>query len=100
MHGKRISLNSGKMESEITDCDTVAYYEDNIGNCRAIDQYDIFRLLFKKPHLVVSPEGVLIFYTDNKILATIDCQHYYWIDGHAIDVDGKSVVDIEVNVRY
>lgn len=100
MHGKRFSVGSGKMESEITDSDVVVYYEDNFVICHAVIQHDIFHLLIKKPELVISPEGVLIFYTDNEILATVDCQHYYWINSHVIDVDDKTIVDIEVYDDY
>lgn len=96
LQGKRFSVGSGKMEGKITDCDTVVYYEDNFGILHGVIQHDIYRILIKKPELVVSPEGVLIFYTDNEILATVDCQHYYWINGHVIDVDDKKIVDIEV----
>ena len=80
MYGKHFYVNSGEVITTITGIDKVAYYEDNFGVCHTIMQEDIFNLLIQKPKLVVSSEGVLIFYTDKKILVTVDCQQYCWID--------------------
>ncbi len=78
--GKRFSVGSGKMkEEDITDFDTIAYYEDPVGIKHKIIQYDICTFLLKKPKLVVSEEGVLVFFTEDEILATIDCQQYAWV---------------------
>lgn len=91
--GKRFSVGTGKISSKITDCDVVVYYTDNTGICHTVIQHDIFYFLLKKPNLVVSPEGMLIFFTDKQILATVDCNHYYWIDD---DVKEKQIKDIAV----
>lgn len=77
--GKRFSVDSGKIEEEITDFDTIAYYEDSFGIKHQIIQYDICKFLLKKPKLVISEEGVLVFYTEDEILATTDCQQYVWV---------------------
>ncbi|MBQ3409346.1 MAG: hypothetical protein IJH12_09105 [Clostridia bacterium] len=102
VNGRRagFSAASEKTESEIVEKDMVVYYENNFGLCSAVIQEDIFQLLIKKPKLVVSPEGVLIFFNDREILATVDGYHYYWINSNVIDVDDKRVVDIEVHDDY
>lgn len=77
--GKRFSVSSGKLVEESIDSDTIAYYEDPVGVRHHIIQYDICKFLLKKPKLVVSEEGVLVFYTEDEILATTDCQQYAWV---------------------
>lgn len=96
MHGNCFSVSSGKMESEFIKSDKVVYYEDRFGICYQVMQVDIHNLLLKKPELVVSPEGVLIFFVGDEILATVDCHRYCWLDEHYIDVEGKTVKSIEV----
>lgn len=95
-YGKRVCFGSGKLTCELTDNDTVIYYTDNIGINHSVIQLDICDFLLQKPNLVVSPQGILIFFTDEQIIATVDCNHYHWIDGHVIDVEGKTIKDIEV----
>lgn len=77
--GKRYSVDSGKIEEEPTGFDTIAYYVDPVGIKHQIIQYDICKFLLKRPNLVVSEEGVLVFYTEDEILATTDCQQYAWV---------------------
>ena len=96
MHGKKASFGSGKLKCESVNCDTVVYYTDNVGINHAIIQDDIYSFLLHKPNLVVSPEGVLVFFTEDQIIAVVDCNLYHWIDGHVIDVEGKTIKDIEV----
>lgn len=79
VNGKRYSVGSGKMEEEPIESDTIAYYEDPVGIKHQIIQYDICEFLRKRPKLVVSEEGVLVFYTEDEILATTDCQQYAWV---------------------
>lgn len=98
MSGKRFSIKKGTIEEEIVGPDTVAYFCDNIGRCYAIPQYDIFRILMKKPHLVISQEGLLIFFTQKEILATIDCEHYAWVGD--IDTDNGVIKNIDVYDSY
>lgn len=95
-YGNKFSVDSGKMKSEIADYDTVVYYEDEFGIKRGIFQEDICRFLLKKPKLVVSPEGMLIFFTEREILATVDCCHYCWIGDNSIDMTCRIIKDIEV----
>ena len=71
--GKRYSVGSGKMEEEPIG------YEDPFGIKHQIIQYDICKFLLKRPKLVVSEEGILVFYTEDEILATTDCQQYAWV---------------------
>lgn len=96
LHGKKYGVGTGRISSEITDYDTVVYYTDHAGIRHSIIQNDICQFLLEKPKLVVSPEGMLIFFTEKKILATVDCNHYHWIDGHVIDVEGKTIKNIKV----
>lgn len=100
-YGKKAWFGSGKLSCETTDYDTVVYYTDHAGINHAIIQHDICWFLLQKPNLVVSPEGVLVFFTDKQIIATVGCNNsYHWIDGHVIDVEGKTIKDIEVCDDY
>ena len=72
--GKKITVKTGKIETEHQKNETIAYYEDAYGIYHSITSRDIFMFLQKKPNLVVSPEGVLVFYTDKNILCTLDCE--------------------------
>lgn len=92
--GKRFSLNKRDMEWEYTGLDTVAYFTDNIGRRTIIPCRDISRFLLKKPNLVISNEGLLVFFTEKAILATSDCEHYAWV--HDIDTENGKIIGIEV----
>lgn len=96
--GKRFLLNKRDMEWEYRGLDTVVYFTDNIGRNTIIPCYDIARFLLKKPNLVISNEGLLVFFTEKAILATIDCEHYAWV----IDVDTKNgkITSIDVDDEY
>lgn len=101
LYGKKAWLGSGKLDCENTDYDTVVYYTDHAGINHAIIQHDICWFLLQKPNLVVSPEGVLVFFTDKQIIATVGCNNgYHWIDGYVIDVEGKTIKNIEVYDDY
>lgn len=100
-YGKKAWFGSGKLSCENTDYDTVVYYTDHAGINHAIIQQDICWFLLQKPNLVVSPEGVLVFFTDKQIIATVDCNNsYHWINGHVIDVGVKTIKNIEVCDDY
>ena len=86
--------------NEKIDDEILVYYTDNTGIRRSVMQYDICEFLIKRPRIVVSPEGMLIFFTENQIIATIDCDHYLWIDGHEINLRGKTIKAIEVYEEY
>lgn len=55
------------------------YFTDTIGRKQEIPQHDIFTFLLKKPKITVSAEGLLIFYTNQEVLVTLDCNHYAWV---------------------
>lgn len=99
-YGKRVSVGTGRVSSEITDNDTVVYYTDHAGINHAVIQNDVYKFLLQKPNLVISPEGVLVFYTDKQIIATVDLYHYHWIDRDLIDVGDKTIKDIEVYEKF
>ena len=66
--GKCFSLSYKRdMKAEDTGPNTVAYFTDNTGRVIAIQQYDILRFLQNKPDLVISNEGLLIFFTEKEI---------------------------------
>lgn len=96
--GKRFSLNKREMEWEYTGPDTVAYFTDNIGRSTIIPCYDIARILLKKPNLVISNEGLLVFFTEKTILATNDCEHYAWVND--VDTENGKITSIDVYDEY
>ena len=101
LNGKKAWFGTGKLTCENTDYATVVYYTDHAGINHAIIQNDICWFLLQKPNLVVSPEGVLVFFTNKQIIATVACNNsYHWIDGHVIDVNSKTIKDIEVCDGY
>lgn len=79
-YGMRFSLKKRKMKGKIAGGETVAYFVNNIGECIAVPQEDVYKILLKKPQLTVTSKGMLVFYTDKDILATIDCNHYAWVN--------------------
>lgn len=88
------------MKADINDFDTIAYYEDSVGIKHKIIQYDICKFLLKKPKLVVSEEGVLVFFTEDQILATIDCQQYVWVRWDDIIKNCTSIENITAYHEY
>lgn len=101
LYGKRAGFGSGKLNCENTDYDVVVYYTDHAGINHAIIQHDICWFLLQKPKLVVSPEGVLVFFTDKEIIATLGCNNsYHWISENVINVEGRTIKNIEVCEDY
>lgn len=99
--GKKFEHVSEKTHTKRVKADVVVYYTDHFGINHSFFQNDINQLLLEKANLVVSPEGVLVFFTDKKIIATLACNNgYYWISEHFIDVEGKTVKDIKVCKNY
>lgn len=101
-HGRKVGF-SGQVHCKKTTEDVVVYYTDNVGINHAIVQHELYSILLQKPNLVISPEGVLIFYTENDIIATVGCNngcHVLSGTGHAVDVEMKTVENIEVCDNY
>lgn len=71
--------------------ESIVYYEDNVGVLHKIIQGDISHFLLKQPKLTVSPEGMLIFYTKDEVLATLDCEHYCWLHSQELCMEGRSI---------
>lgn len=92
MNGKSYSIATGKMVEQLADTTVVAYFTDNVGRNNSIVVYDIIRFLFKKPNLVVSSDGMLVFYTDKDILVTNDMLHYAWVHD-VLDSDEDDVIE-------
>ena len=82
--GPGIQVEQSKRES-------IAYYEDNVGVLHKIIQGDISDFLLKQPKLTVSPEGMLVFYTTNEVLATLDCEHYCWFHIEELRMEGRTI---------
>lgn len=97
-HGKRFSLDKRDMKGEYTGPDTVAYFTDNTGRVIAIQQHDIFKFLQNKPNLVISNEGLLVFFTKKTILVTLDCEHYAWV--HDVNTENGEITSIDVYDEY
>ena len=78
--GREYFLGStSKLDAEDIGKDTVAYYKDNKDEIHLIKDEEIFKFLFKRPDLVVTSEGMLVFYAENTILVTFDMKNYHWI---------------------
>lgn len=79
VNGNQISVELGKAKTEILEHETLCWYTTPLGDNRIICNNDIFELLLHKPNLLISAEGVLIFYTSKDMIATTDCEHYAWV---------------------
>lgn len=51
----------------------IAYTVDSYGVAKAIINYDIDNFLKKKPQIVVTPSGAILFYNEEEIMATLNC---------------------------
>lgn len=92
---RKFTLGVGEFVSESVDSEVVVYYEDNFGECHMIFQKELYDFLRNTPKLVVSPEGVLVFYTTKEIIATMDCNHYIYVN---LEMDDDEVIhDIAVH---
>ena len=80
-------------ESRIVYCET----KNNL--FFAISQLNVIQIVNEIPNLVVSSEGVLLFYTENEILATSDCNQYVIITNGIIDLKGRKVKNITLGVK-
>ena len=96
--GKQFSLELGDMECTATEPDTIAYFTDTIGRHTLIPCHDVSVFLLRRPYLVISNEGLLVFFTEKEILATIDCWHYAWITD--IDTRNGEIESIDVHDDY
>lgn len=52
----------------------IAYVIDSFNEAREIYFEELCKLLYKKPLLTVTNEGVLVFYTPTTLIATLDCK--------------------------
>lgn len=77
--GKRSFLEYGFVLEEPFYKKEVFYYEDNNGTKRIIREKEICNFLKEKPELIISPDGLLIFYTKEKILATMNFEQFMWV---------------------
>lgn len=81
--GKKVSFGKKCMTQEdIIEDEVIAYITTPENVSTAICNDDLCKMLYLKPELTVSPEGVLLFYTPTTLYATIDC---VW--GNIVDVE-------------
>lgn len=78
LYGRKVSLKN-HVKCELRHFDTVVYYEDAYGINRMIRNDKVKRFLLMKPMIAVSQDGILIFYYENKFLATVDCGEAVWV---------------------
>ena len=73
--GTRLTFDEkfGAIE-EILDDETVAYITNPFNVSTEIYYHDLCKLLYQKPELTVTNEGVLLFYTPTTLFATLDCK--------------------------
>lgn len=67
-----VGIASGRILS--FDDEVVAYITNPFKVSTTIYNYDLCKLLYQKPQLTVTNEGVLLFYTSTTLLATLDCK--------------------------
>lgn len=61
-------------KEKIVDDEVVAYITNPFNVSTEIYYYDLCKLLYEKPELTVTDEGVLLFYTHTTLFATLDCK--------------------------
>ena len=94
-NGKRFSIATGILDEKGLKNDTIVYFEDTKGLFHSVTQSDIFNFLAKKPYLIVSPEGVLVFYTTKSILCILDFNHCLHIDINKINSGFAKISGVE-----
>ena len=79
--GRLFSFNdSHKLEEEIFEDEVITYITTPEGVNTAVCNDEMCRMLYRKPKLTVTSEGVLIFYTPTALYATLDCGWGNWIE--------------------
>lgn len=72
--GKNLSFDERfTPKEEVIDDEVIAYITNPFGASTKIYNFDLVKLLYQKPDLTVTKEGVLLFYTPTSIFATLDC---------------------------
>jgi len=73
--GRRLSFDDDfEAMNEIIEDEVVAYITNPFNVSTEIYYYDLCKLLYQKPKLTVTDEGVLLFYTPTTLFATLDCK--------------------------
>lgn len=72
--GRRLSFDANfEVMNEVIDDEIVAYITNPFNVSTEIYDYNLCKLLYQKPELTVTDEGVLLFYTPTTLFATLDC---------------------------
>lgn len=81
--GKKASFDEKFMSKEEKISNhAVAYITDSFNVSTEIPDPQLCKLLYQKPSLTVTNEGVLLFYTPTKLFATLDCRQSNIIEVH------------------
>ncbi len=100
-NGKKSSFYNNRKSTKRVSLGVEVYYTDFCGINHSIFQHDTRQMLLTKANLIVSPEGVIVLYTDNQIIATLAFNNgHYWISGNLIDVSGRTVENIKACQNY
>ena len=79
--GRLFSFNDNhKLEEEIFEYEVITYITTPEGVNTAVCNDEMCRMLYRKPKLTVTSEGVLIFYTPTALYATLDCGLGNWLE--------------------
>lgn len=69
----------------------IVYYTDNNGYNHIIESQALREILFKRPNMVVTDKGIMIFYTKTEMIGTIDCNDVFKFRFDIEDVEILSV---------
>lgn len=79
-HGRKIALYGTSIQTFSVKEARIAYYE-TIGNeKRGVKPYPLQEFLLDIPELFLTKEGILIFYSEKKMIATVDLEHFARIE--------------------
>ena len=100
-NGKKLSFYNNRKSTKRVSLGVEVYYTDFCGINHSIFPHDTRQMLLKKANLIVSPEGVIVLYTDDQIIATLAFNNgHYWISGNLIYVSGRTVENIKACQNY
>lgn len=75
----------------------IVYYTDTKGISKELELTGIQEMMRKKAPAVVTPEGIILMYLPEQIVATIDCFTEKFILVKNIDSEVKAIENIEVD---
>lgn len=88
--GTRLEFDAHKAKEEVFGHKILERVTNQYGVSTEIYWDPLYNLLLRKPNLTVTNEGVLLFYTEDRIIATLDCNC-----GNLVGVKGDLQVALE-----